>query len=340
MLPLTASAQCRKGPTNPHDNLSMEGIEALRAKGPSPDESLAPALKVPEDALTSEVLHGVPIGKNRFVAAWSYCQERRCRAYVGVLRRSAKGVRIVRKKPLKTDLKPFPPVDGLSVVQGAVADLDADGRPEYVVYYGATSEPEAAVGSRSAAHVTIFKLPTLEVSWSAEVARGGQASVHEGCDYELRRIDVDCDKHPDLVFTQTCQEQYCQEEHDEVPDECKEGPEVDKIIDRYDPAKDEYVSVYGHTSPSPIKDDKPYLVIAGSFPVERFRADVKAGTLLGRLVSKGITDASLVDSRAFPKLKCCFHTVLGGRFATAKEALQRVKALKPLKIKAYVRKGF
>lgn len=91
-----------------------------------------------------------------------------------------------------------------------------------------------------------------------------------------------------------------------------------------------------------IHDDKPFLVVAGAFPMEDpARADEAAGALFEKLTRAGITDAERADSRAFAGLACCFEVVLGGRFSDAKAAEARAKLLASKGIKgAYTKKGF
>lgn len=90
-----------------------------------------------------------------------------------------------------------------------------------------------------------------------------------------------------------------------------------------------------------IKDEKPWLVVAGAFPLaDPGRADADASQLFEKLDKLGIKDAERHDSRAFSGLACCFDVVLGGRFADAKAADARVKQLSARGIKGYAKKGF
>jgi len=90
-----------------------------------------------------------------------------------------------------------------------------------------------------------------------------------------------------------------------------------------------------------VKDDKPWLVVAGAFPLaDAARADADASALFEKLDKLGIHDAERHDSRAFSGLACCFDTVLGGRFADSKAAEARVRALAPRGVKAYTKRGF
>jgi hypothetical protein len=91
-----------------------------------------------------------------------------------------------------------------------------------------------------------------------------------------------------------------------------------------------------------IHDDKPFLVVAGAFPMDDpARADEGAGALFEKLTKAGISDAERADSRAFAGLACCFEVVLGGRFSDAKAAEARAKLLAAKGIKgAYTKKGF
>lgn len=91
-----------------------------------------------------------------------------------------------------------------------------------------------------------------------------------------------------------------------------------------------------------VRDERPFLVVAGAFPMDDpARADEAAGSLFEKLTRAGITDAERADSRAFAGLACCFEVVLGGRFADAKAAETRAKLLASKGIKgAYTKKGF
>jgi hypothetical protein len=90
-----------------------------------------------------------------------------------------------------------------------------------------------------------------------------------------------------------------------------------------------------------VKDDKPWLVVAGSFPLaDRERADEEAGKLFEKLGNLGIQDAERHDSRAFSGLSCCFEVVTGGRFADQKAAEARLKQLSAKGVKGYLKKGF
>ncbi len=90
-----------------------------------------------------------------------------------------------------------------------------------------------------------------------------------------------------------------------------------------------------------VKDDKPWLVIAGAFPLaDATRADTDASALFEKLDKLGIKDAERYDSRAFVGLACCFDVVLGGRFADPKAAEARARTLSARGVKAYTKKGF
>ncbi len=91
-----------------------------------------------------------------------------------------------------------------------------------------------------------------------------------------------------------------------------------------------------------VRDDRPFLVVAGAFPMDDpARADEGAGALFEKLTKAGISDAERTDSRAFVGLACCFEVVLGGRFTDAKAADARAKLLAAKGIKgAYTKKGF
>lgn len=90
-----------------------------------------------------------------------------------------------------------------------------------------------------------------------------------------------------------------------------------------------------------IQDDKPWLVVAGSFPLtDKTRADEEASKLFEKLGTLGIQDAERHDSRAFAGLSCCFEVVTGGRFAEQKPAEARLKQLSAKGVKGYLKKGF
>jgi hypothetical protein len=90
-----------------------------------------------------------------------------------------------------------------------------------------------------------------------------------------------------------------------------------------------------------IQDDKPWLVVAGSFPLaDKARSDEEASKLFEKLGTLGIQDVERHDSRAFAGLSCCFEVVTGGRFAEQKGADARLKQLSAKGVKGYVKKGF
>lgn len=92
---------------------------------------------------------------------------------------------------------------------------------------------------------------------------------------------------------------------------------------------------------SAIHDERPFLVIAGAFPLAEPTSDAEAGRLFVKVTSLGISDAERVDSRAFSALACCFDLVVAGRFADAKAAAARQRLLAARGVKAaYVKRGF
>ncbi len=90
-----------------------------------------------------------------------------------------------------------------------------------------------------------------------------------------------------------------------------------------------------------VKDDKPFLVVAGAFSLsDPLRANDDASALFQKIDKLGIHDAERYDSRAFVGLACCFDVVLGGRFADSKAADVRAKQLSARGVKAYAKRGF
>ncbi len=92
---------------------------------------------------------------------------------------------------------------------------------------------------------------------------------------------------------------------------------------------------------SVVHDERPFLVIAGAFPLAAPSSEAEAGRLFEKLTRLGISDAERVDSRAFSALSCCFDLVVAGRFADAKAAAARQRSLVARGVKdAYVKRGF
>ena len=90
-----------------------------------------------------------------------------------------------------------------------------------------------------------------------------------------------------------------------------------------------------------IHDERPFLVIAGAFPLGEPTSDAEAGRLFEKVTSFGVADAERIDSRAFSALACCFDLVVAGRFAEAKAAATRQRLLASRGVKAaYVKRGF
>lgn len=90
-----------------------------------------------------------------------------------------------------------------------------------------------------------------------------------------------------------------------------------------------------------IKDERPFLVIAGAFPLGEASSDEAAGRLFEKVSAFGLADVERYDSRAFAGLACCFDLVIAGRFADAKAAAARQRLLVARGVKsAYVKSGF
>lgn len=92
---------------------------------------------------------------------------------------------------------------------------------------------------------------------------------------------------------------------------------------------------------TPVKDDRPYLVVAGTVALGGGqRADADAQKMLKKVQDAGYSDAERQDSRAYAGLACCFDVIVAGRFADAKSADVRKAELGKKGISAYVKKGF
>ncbi len=344
LLAITAvAAACPKGPSNPHDLISVETMAQLRETGrPVAGQPFLDALAAdPKLAIESDepLARPLALGSDLYVVGWAKCGPTACRADVAVMRWRGAKVRIIHRARLPLSMKPWRDDMGLQVTALAAVDVDADKRAELVVMWAVTTEPEAAVGSRGANHVAIYALPDLAQAYYSDLGSGGEASVHTDCTATLTRIDLDCDGHPDLVHDESCIEAHCVDNLDDP--ECRgRRPEVTKVIHRWAAAG--YTPVYGHDTVKPLRDGRPHLVVAGSFRVDRHGAADQAERLRKRLADAGFSGAEVVDSRRLEKLRCCFYSVLAGRFATRKEATAQAKkvsaALK--KVKAYVKAGF
>lgn len=89
-----------------------------------------------------------------------------------------------------------------------------------------------------------------------------------------------------------------------------------------------------------VKDDRPYLVVVGSFPLSNADHEEAAAKFLKRVQDAGFPDAERVDSRAFSSLTCCFELVIAGRFPDVPSAESRRAALTAKRFHPYVKKGF
>ena len=83
-----------------------------------------------------------------------------------------------------------------------------------------------------------------------------------------------------------------------------------------------------------INDDKPYVVIAGSYE-DREDAAEKVAKLDAAWIFSEIE-----DSRSFENFACCYNTVVAGRFESREEAKERSDILNRVGFRAYVKKGF
>jgi hypothetical protein len=87
-------------------------------------------------------------------------------------------------------------------------------------------------------------------------------------------------------------------------------------------------------------DDKPFLVVVDSLALGDKQNEAKARALRDKLRATGYPDAQVIDSRAAPRLFCCYHVVVAARFSTRDAALAAAKELKKKKYDAGVRQGW
>jgi hypothetical protein len=90
----------------------------------------------------------------------------------------------------------------------------------------------------------------------------------------------------------------------------------------------------------PLTDGKPFLVVVDSLALADKQNEAKALALRDKLRAAGYAGAEVIDSRAAPRLFCCYHVVVAGRYATRDAALAVAKELKKKKYDAGVRQGW
>ena len=102
--------------------------------------------------------------------------------------------------------------------------------------------------------------------------------------------------------------------------------------------------VLGHPATSepvtPLRDDRPWFVVAGSAPLSAPNHAERAQKLADKVKRAGVEDVEIIDSRRTELLWCCADVVVAGRFATQEEAKERVKALRKHRLKSYEKKAF
>jgi hypothetical protein len=337
-----AGAKCGKSASNPLAELDLATWEAATPAAKVDAEVLAKAISKRDPAAVS--LDHAFAWRDQAVAIHSRCGPNACGGGVALIKVKGAKARVVSRALLPFGETPWRmDGEGFSVGGAGIADVDHDGADELVVRYELTGKPERAVGSQSWEYLAIFNLPALSLAWVERVGQGGQASVHEGCEWTLTWRDDNCDRRTDISLARRCaEEQHCLDEANAGEADCKgyARPKAKTDVWLHDKKLDAYVPKGGKPPFTPIGDGLPFLVIAASFPEQGPDAagDAKARAIA--LKAKGLPDVTFHDSRAFSRLACCYQTVVVGRFATKPEADARVAELQAKGVKANVRKGF
>jgi len=154
-------------------------------------------------------------------ATWRTCQEledrAECSLHLAVLDLSeddaekddAPDAKFLHTHELDPPREPWQTDMGVAPSELAVTDVDEDGTPDVIMLYEITTEPQPAVGWTTHQVLVIMNPASGAVRYHAEVGRGGQATVHERCEWTARVVDPECAGEPELVLEQTCGEAWC-----------------------------------------------------------------------------------------------------------------------------------
>ena len=90
-----------------------------------------------------------------------------------------------------------------------------------------------------------------------------------------------------------------------------------------------------------LADDRPWKVVVGSFPAASKRTPRRLAALRKKLQARKVEGVEVINSRAAPRLFCCYQVVLAGGHKTREAALVAARALRKKRLKGvYVRKGW
>jgi hypothetical protein len=90
----------------------------------------------------------------------------------------------------------------------------------------------------------------------------------------------------------------------------------------------------------PLDDGRPWIVLAGSYPIAAKDSGKKAEALKAKLAAEGFSGAEIFDSRSAARLYCCYQIVAAGRYATEEEAKAALKEVKKKFKGVYLKQGW
>ena len=258
-----------------------------------------------------------------------------CKLDLALLKAPAgKPMAIVKRDTIVTE--PQESEDGLELGGLWVTHVDGHGPPELEVVWSITGESMAAVGSQVDQHRAFYGATDLDELWSERTEATG-AGGQDSCASRLRRADVDCDGHMELLFVTDCTMAICRpESEDETVDESCEAPTVTVTLFFWDRKAKTWRK---GPSADQVHDKKHWLIVLGSFRMVSARADKKAAEALAKLKAAGFK-AKVLPGFTFDKVPCCYNTLIGGRFLDRKAADALMGKLKKKGFKGYVKKAF
>lgn len=285
-------------------------------------------------------VHRVIGADHRTVASWDSCERGNCRGGVAFFNSNPEKLRFIRRAILPHNER----VGSRSgkafrVLHTVVEDIDHDGDDELLVHYEVDGPRRATSGVQVHEYMAIFNLPNLRLQLFFRLGRHGGGDLQEFCSWKVTRRDFNCDRRTDLLIEQECGMNICFEA-DAPERDCRNQPKAKKWHLYWQAETDTYSGKRGYARVQFINDDRPYVVIAGSFAVQGTGYLARAKKLRSKLVKAGFEDTMIHNSREFPALACCYRTVVAGRFAQKADAVKLQQKLKQGGFRPYVRKGF
>jgi hypothetical protein len=339
LFTMHAEAKCPVSESNPNQELNFDKWQSLM---PDVDSVLEGAIGrlVKEKVSSAAIVHRALSVNNRSVASWFSCDKKNCRGGVLYMNSNPARLRIIRRALLPHNER----VGNQSgkafrVLHTLIEDVDNDGDTELVVRYEVDGPRRPTTGIQTYEYMAIYNLPDLKMQLFFRLGQHGGEDFQEFCSYAVVRKDFNCDRRTDLLIKQECGMNICFEEDAPQPD-CKGQPKEKKWHLFWQKEKDIYAGKRGYAQVTPVKDDRPYLVVAGQFAVASDGYLDRAKALKKKLVKAGYVDTMIHNSREFASLSCCYRTVVVDRFTTKEATVALRGELKKKGFKTYVRKGF